>query len=174
MPSFNTVKSLSDICINSLINSIDSYWLEKTKIKSIFEKINNKVLYLVGPFESLNDVVVNLILKSTYEKSKFSKYHVYLCINTHLKRLDFSFLKKANLIDGRLCSFIGINSFVSSLFKPDPPIQKKKSILFIFISETNRAQLVLSKRSNTAITFRHFKNTKTPQTSKSNANTSQR
>ena len=112
MPSFHQVKNLKDICIQNVVNHIDKFWVENTKIKSLID-INNKVLYMIGPFERLNDNLVDFVLKEIYKTSKLTKYHIYLLINTYLKKLDVSFLKKANIIDAKLCSFIGINVFVS-------------------------------------------------------------
>ena len=117
MPSYIQVAQLKDICIQNLINNIDVYWMRKTKIESLIES-SSKLLYLIGPFESLHDSHINYILKKIYEskekkRAKLTRFHVYLCLNTHLKKLDFSFIKRANIIDAKLCSFIGFNSNVS-------------------------------------------------------------
>jgi hypothetical protein len=116
MPSFYQVNKLKDICIKNIIDNIDKYWVEKTKIKQLLDNTKNQMIYLVGPFETLNDYYVDFIMKEIYKKTKLTKYHIYLLINTYLKKLDFSFIKKVNLVDSKLCSFIGTNAFVGFSF----------------------------------------------------------
>jgi hypothetical protein len=128
MPSFYQVNKLKDICIKNIIDNIDKYWVEKTKIKQLLDSTKNQMIYLVGPFETLNDHYVDFIMKEIYKKTKLTKYHIYLLINTYLKKLDFSFIRKVNLVDSKLCSFIGANAYVGfSLFSFFPLI-----IFFIY------------------------------------------
>ena len=112
MPSFYQVDNLKDVCIKNILSNIDKYWVEKTKIKSLLDNTRNQMIYLIGPFETLNEQYVDFIMKEIYRKSKLTKYHIYLLINTYLKKLDFSYIKKGNLVDSKMCSFIGVNAFV--------------------------------------------------------------
>lgn len=112
MPSKQAVKKLTQLCIDNLIDYIDSYWLKKLDLMRIVDKCRH-LMYLIGPFEILNHDIVDYMLKTLNKNGTLSKYHFYLCLSTYLKKLDFSYLKRNLLADEALCKFIGLNCFVS-------------------------------------------------------------
>ena len=112
MPSKKQPNKLSEICINSVIDSIDTYWLSETSQLKMYLNKNMVPLYLIGPFETLNDEQVNYLLKSIYKKSKLHKHHMIILLHNRLKKLDLSFIKKHILISSSVVKHIGNNLFV--------------------------------------------------------------
>jgi hypothetical protein len=112
MPLIKQPNRLTEICIKTVIDTIDSYWLSETSQLKIHLNKNMVPLYLIGPFEALNDERVEFILKSIYSKSKLHKHHMIILLHNRLKKLDLSFIKKHVLISSSVVKHIGNNLFV--------------------------------------------------------------
>ena len=117
MPQIKQPKKLADICVDRVYFSLDKYWLrEGGQIKKVIDEFEGKK-YFLGPFESLNDHVVQQLLERLYGKQLLNKYHLYLFLHNRLKRIDFSFLRKhKSILNPNICSFIGNNCYVISVF----------------------------------------------------------
>lgn len=120
MPCVKQPNSLKFLCAETICRSMDSYWLkENCQLRKTYEQdfAANNVLYVIGPFECLDDETIEYILKSLYQRNMLNKLQLYLCLHNRLRRVDFSYVKKKNLVNLPLMNYIGLNCFVSLLLR---------------------------------------------------------
>lgn len=116
MPQTIQPKRLKDVCIDTIINTVDTYWFpEKSDQLASLDVFftNKRCRYLISPFHHLDDSTVDTILKSLYKSSRLNRYHLLVFLQSRLRRLDLSFVKKKNLINQSIAYYFGRNCFVN-------------------------------------------------------------
>ena len=113
MPRLHEPLDLKMICLQNIIKFMESYWLLTNK--ELIKQIEGPKypLYYIGPFESLNDQCIEIILKKLYQENLLNKNHLFLCLHNRLRRIDLSFVKKNAFINSSICQLLGNNCFVS-------------------------------------------------------------
>lgn len=119
MPSVKQPQSLKVLCKSNLINNIELHW-QKFKTDAQIEKSLDdpstnfwKKMYLIGPFEQLNDETITLILKKLYQSSNFNRNYFCLCLHGRLRSVDCSFIKKKSFFNSLMCNYMGKHCIVS-------------------------------------------------------------
>jgi len=109
MPQLKQVETLSEACIINVIKHMNAYWVTKSKIKDLVDNATN-MLYLVGPFDILNESIIHRIIKKLEENGELNRYNLFMLMHSRLAKIDFTALKNKSIINiPRLFEFIGTN-----------------------------------------------------------------
>lgn len=113
MPQLKQVDTLSDACISNVIKHMNTFWVAKSKIKDLIDS-ETHMLYLVGPFDILNESIVHRIMKKLEENGELNRYNLFILMHFRLAKIDFTLFKNKSIINiPRLFEFIGTNCHVS-------------------------------------------------------------
>lgn len=118
MPPIKQPQDLSVLCVANLVKNIEQHWIKFKNDAQIDGSLDDpssnfgKKMYLIGPFEQLNDYTVDLILKKLYQSNNFNRNYFCLCVHGRLRLADFSFIKKKSFFNPLICNYLGKNCFV--------------------------------------------------------------
>ena len=114
MPPHLNPKNLTQICLNNIATNMETYWYNEYA-KQILD--TNKIpLYIIGPFEILNDENVEYVLKKLTEIKLLNRNFMYLLMHNRLKCINLGFLRNRCFVNASLTKFIGNNCYVSLSF----------------------------------------------------------
>ena len=109
-------KRLNEICIDKIVFYMNAIWLKEgahmNKFLSDFPQSrtsHSSITLVMGPFESLNDQTINLLIRRLYQNHELNRSNLLLLLHNRLRRLDLSFIKKrkSTLINSSMAAFIG-------------------------------------------------------------------
>ena len=90
MPKVVDVKSLSVLCLDNIVCNINKVWLKSLSIYHHHAQKTVKLLYINGPFDSLEGRSISKLFQCSLRKLKISKLHLQLLATPHLVKVDFS------------------------------------------------------------------------------------
>ena len=116
MPRHRQPKRLKDVCIGSVVRHVDTYWLPegseaRDRLDAFLANAHHR--YLISPFYHLDDATVEAVLRALYRLNRLSRYHLLLFVQSPVRALDLSFVKKKNLVSQPFAYYVGRNCFVS-------------------------------------------------------------
>ena len=118
-------KKLNEICIDNIVLCMNSIWLKEgshmNKFLSHFPQSRtsgSSIALVMGPFESLNDETINLLIKRLYQNHELNRINLLYLLHNRLRRLDLSYIrkKKSTLINSSMATFIGNTCYVNLHF----------------------------------------------------------
>ena len=152
MPQVKQPNRLGKICLNNIINNMNSHWFKRNDLR--LQLIANPPKYILGPFECLNDENVDYILKRLHDDRLLVRFHLYFLLHNVLKRLDLSVIKKRTFINPDIANHIGSTCIVSQNVRPSFILYFARSSFNAFV-EIDRVEFVRSDRNSTEIPVSH-------------------
>ena len=137
MPELLKPDKLAQLCLKNIATNIDTYWLnESNPSTTVLDAIitppttppsgsskvrapATKPMYILGPFEALNDEAVHSILQMIYlnMKKSLSTKQLLILFHNRLRLIDLRFITNLKFtLNSTVCAHIGANCFVSRIF----------------------------------------------------------
>jgi len=106
MPKAVDIKSLSVLCLDNIVCNFNKVWLRSLSIYHQHAQKTVKLLYINGPFDSLEGRSISKLFQCSLHKLKISKLHLQLLATPHLVQVDLSgaFINKS--VNDEYCEII--------------------------------------------------------------------